>query len=101
MVSAFLGACAADGEAPQLELLEDEEVVTEARSGDEMDEVAGLDVCGLAAALPEGDICRHACDPAAMAEQLLAEGSDTGNCYQLYCALTADDHVLVGVCLVP
>ena len=69
---------------------------TSRTSGDEQ-----VDACALAAALPEGDICRLACDPPAMAQQLLAEGSDPGTCYQLYCQLTDTQHVLVGVCLPP
>jgi len=60
-----------------------------------------VDVCGLAAALPEGDICRNVCDPDAMAAQLVAEGAATGNCYQLYCQLNETEHVLAGVCLAP
>ncbi len=63
--------------------------------------VAAVDVCGLAAALPADDICRHVCDPGAMAAQLVADGADTGNCYQLYCQLTETEHVIAGVCLVP
>jgi hypothetical protein len=59
------------------------------------------DVCELAAELPADDICSLACDPTAMAAQLLADGSDRGTCYQLYCSLPGDAHVLVGVCLPP
>ena len=61
----------------------------------------GPDVCALAAELPADDICSKACDPAAMAAQLIDEGSDRGACYQLFCALPGDEHVLVGVCLPP
>jgi len=59
----------------------------------------GPDVCALAAQLPADDICSLACDPTAMAAQLIADGSERGACYQLYCALPGDQHVLVGVCL--
>jgi hypothetical protein len=57
------------------------------------------DVCELAATLPSDDICSLACDPTAMAERMLADGSDAGACYQLYCSLPGEKYVLVGVCL--
>jgi hypothetical protein len=41
------------------------------------------------------------CDPAAMADRLISDGNDRGTCYQLYCSLTEERHVLVGVCLPP
>lgn len=59
------------------------------------------DVCDLVAQLPGDDICSLACDPPAMAAQLLEDGDAPGACYQLYCALPGDQHVLVGVCLPP
>jgi hypothetical protein len=60
-----------------------------------------MDVCALASELPLDDICSLICDPPAMAARMLIEGSDTGTCYQLYCALPDEQHVLVGVCLPP
>ena len=60
-----------------------------------------MDVCALASELPIDDICSLICDPSAMAARMADEGSDGGRCYQLYCALPGDEHVLVGVCLPP
>ncbi|HEY5925317.1 MAG TPA: hypothetical protein VIV11_26720 [Kofleriaceae bacterium] len=62
---------------------------------------AQVDVCALAALLPSEDICSLICDPAAMAERMVSDGNDRGTCYQLYCSLTTEEHVLVGVCLPP
>jgi len=59
------------------------------------------DVCELAAQLGSDDICSLICDPSAMAQRMVDDGSDRGACYQLYCALTAERHVMVGVCLPP
>lgn len=63
--------------------------------------VDAVDVCDLAAALPTDDICHFICDPSALADQLIADGSPTGNCYQLYCQVSETQHVIGGVCLVP
>lgn len=60
-----------------------------------------MDVCALASELPLDDICSLICDPAAMAARMALDGSDAGTCYQLYCTLPDDEHVLVGVCLPP
>jgi hypothetical protein len=60
-----------------------------------------IDVCALAALLPADDICSLACDPSAMVDRLISDGNDRGTCYQLYCALPEEQHVLVGVCLPP
>lgn len=62
---------------------------------------ATMDVCALASELPAEDICSLICDPPAMAARMVDEGSDGGTCYQLYCSLPGDEHVLVGVCLPP
>jgi hypothetical protein len=62
---------------------------------------AEVDVCALASALPSDDICSLICDPPAMAARMVDEGSDGGRCYQLYCSLPGEEHVLVGVCLPP
>lgn len=63
------------------------------------DDGADVDVCTLAAQLPAEDLCSKACDPDALAAQVLAEGATPGFCYQFFCALPQDQHVLVGVCL--
>jgi hypothetical protein len=90
-----LGGCAADGEAPpRVDTASHVEVQSRALSAD-------TDVCALAAELPIDDICSLVCDPAAMASQLLVDGNQPGTCYQLYCTLPGDAHVLVGVCLPP
>ncbi len=60
-----------------------------------------MDVCGLAAELPASDICSLVCDPDAMKAQMAVNGSQPGKCYQLYCQLDENEHVLVGVCLPP
>jgi len=60
-----------------------------------------IDVCALAALLPSENICSLVCDPDAMAERMISDGNARGRCYELYCALTDQQHVLVGVCLPP
>jgi len=60
-----------------------------------------IDVCALAALLPADDICSLACDPQAMADRMVSDGNARGTCYQLYCSLPEEQHVLVGVCLPP
>ena len=60
-----------------------------------------IDVCALAALLPADDICSLACDPQAMVARMISDGNERGTCYQLYCALPEEQHVLVGVCLPP
>jgi hypothetical protein len=95
-----LGGCAMDAPDPEPMPTVLETMETAAERVDES-EVNGVDVCGLAAALPADDICQHVCDPDALAAQLIADGSKTGNCYQLYCQLSATEHVIAGVCLVP
>lgn len=78
---------------------EDERDIMQPTMGEK--DAARIDVCALAAALPDGDICQNVCDPDAMRAQLAAEGGEPGTCYQLYCSLTEIDHVLAGVCLPP
>ncbi len=92
-----LVGCAADDETTTVEM---PEVMDEPRRDSKGDD-AGPDLCAMAADLPEGDICRHLCDPDAMAAQLEAEGGDRGACYTLYCQLTDSQHAIVGVCLAP
>lgn len=58
------------------------------------------DVCGLAAELPTDNICSLVCDPDAMKDRLLAQGTAQGTCYELLCALPGLT-VQVGVCLPP
>lgn len=74
-----------------------------AERGPEMadSKVDAVDACDLAAALPTDDICHFICDPGALADQLIADGNATGNCYQLYCQVSETEHVIAGVCLVP
>jgi hypothetical protein len=93
-----LGGCVADAEDPP--------PVKTSRPGldvtllDQQD--TAMDVCALAAELPAEDICSLACDPPAMAARMVSDGMGVaGTCYQLYCALPDDNHVLVGVCLPP
>jgi hypothetical protein len=59
------------------------------------------ELCALAAALPDDDVCSLVCDPAALADRLAADGNKPGFCYQLTCALADATSVLVGVCLPP
>jgi len=58
------------------------------------------DVCGLAAELPSDNICSLVCDPDAMKERLLADGTAQGTCYEMRCELPGLT-VQVGVCLPP
>jgi hypothetical protein len=95
LLTVLLVGCATDTEEPGPITLERDD--TEDTSG--KSDSAGPDVCALAAELPADDICRLACDPDAMAAQLAADGGDPNTCYQLYCALPGDEHVIVGVCL--
>lgn len=90
-----LVGCAEEADRPGPIVVEQDEAATTGK------EDSGLDVCALAAQLPADDICSKACDPDAMAAQLAADGSDRGACYQLFCELPGDQHVLVGVCLPP
>lgn len=98
-----LAGCAMDAPAPEpsdeTAVALDSERPMPAMDGGKED--GALDVCGLAAELPADDICRHLCDPQAMADQLVADGADAGACYQLYCQLTPTAHVIAGVCLAP
>jgi hypothetical protein len=63
------------------------------------DDGSGPDICALAAGLPADDNCSLACDPDALADRMLADGMASGRCYQLYCVLSDEVHVSVGVCL--
>ncbi|HEX5058485.1 MAG TPA: hypothetical protein VFV99_03950 [Kofleriaceae bacterium] len=97
LLMVVLGGCVADAEDPP-------PVKTVAGGDvtllDEQD--TEMDVCALAAELPTEDICSLACDPPAMAARMVSDGmGEPGTCYQLYCALPDDAHVLVGVCLPP
>ena len=99
-----LGGCAVDASAPEptaSDTTKADDAARPSMSDGEDGGQAGVDVCALASLLPDGDICRNVCDPPAMAAQLVAEGADGGNCYQLYCQLTPTEHVLAGVCLAP
>lgn len=93
-----LGGCVADADSPPVVTIETpSDVLVIAPEDDAQDK----DVCALAAELPLGDICSLICDPLAMAARMADSGSESGQCYQLYCALPGDEHVLVGICLPP
>lgn len=104
MVSVLLAACAA--EAPPVSLkpvggdlgLQRFELAelstTELLLADPLSEM-----CALAAALPEDDVCSLICDPVAFEDALLSAGAEPGRCYLLLCALSEDVHAQVGVCL--
>lgn len=82
----------------------DEEVVR----GDPAGEVApgvtagkgddGVDVCALAAQLPDDDICSLICDYDAFAQRALDNGMEPGACYTFRCTLPGEVGVSVGVC---
>jgi hypothetical protein len=90
-----LGGCVADAEPPA----PPPEIPTITASSELVEE--GMDVCALAAELPFDDICSLICDPDAMATRMADDGNERGQCYQLYCSLPHDEHVVVGVCLAP
>ena len=92
-----LAGCVADSGEPTLPV--EQPPTIDVSLMDQQD--SEIDVCALAALLPSDDICSLVCDPAAMAERLVSDGNDRGACYQLYCALPQQQHVLVGVCLPP
>lgn len=103
LLSLVLGGCAADTDtaeppAQPIKVIDSQVDVTVVSPGAD---APAMDVCGLAAALPREDICSLVCDPSAMASQLISDGNTRGTCYELSCALTDTDHVLVGVCLPP
>ena len=58
------------------------------------------DICGLASELPADNICSLVCDPDAMKERLLSQGTAQGTCYEMRCELPGLT-VQVGVCLPP
>lgn len=92
-----LVGCVAETEGPP-----PVEITTEVQVHTASDDGKGdgaLDVCALAAELPSDDICSLICDPDALAAEMEASGSEPGKCYQLYCMLPEEHHVLVGVCL--
>lgn len=93
-----LGGCVADAEPPRpVHPPPHPDVVSDLVD----DEGEQMDVCALAAELPFDDICSLICDPDAMATRMADDGNELGQCYQLYCALPHDEHVVVGVCLAP
>jgi hypothetical protein len=91
-----LGGCVADADEPPPVKTK---VTLDISLLDQQD--TGVDVCALASELPTDDICSLLCDPPAMAARMVDDGSARGACYQLYCSLPGDEHVLVGVCLPP
>lgn len=97
LLMVVLGGCAADADEPPPRSVPHVEGVTLLDAHDESE----MDVCALASELPLDDICSLICDPLAMAARMADDGNDRGQCYQLYCSLPGDAHVLVGVCLPP
>jgi len=95
-----LGGCVAESGEPPAPPVEEQPALP-AIDVSLMDHDSEIDVCALAALLPSEDICSLVCDPAAMAERMISDGNDRGACYELYCVLSAQQHVLVGVCLPP
>lgn len=95
---AVVAGCAAEADAPPVVTIETPSEVIEIAPDHEPSEA---DVCALAGELPISDVCSLICDPIAMAEHMIATGSASGQCYQLYCQLSEEAHVLVGVCLPP
>jgi hypothetical protein len=96
----LVGGCVAADPPPTIHIEADHTQVapaTTAQTGDD----AAPDYCALATALAPDDVCSMMCDPDAMAAQLVADGSTPGKCYELFCALPGDNHVIVGVCLPP
>lgn len=103
LVMVILGGCVADGAdepAPTITIKVDRADDAPTISPDQSSG-AQTDICALAAALPSDDICSLMCDPDAMANMLLSEGMQSGNCYQLRCVLAESFAVQVGVCLPP
>ncbi len=97
-----LVGCAADPDAPpslQIDIYPAEPAGAHADDGPAG--AAPADLCALASKLPFDDICSLICDPGAMATRMAIDGSEAGTCYELYCALPDDEHVVVGVCLPP
>src|SRR5689334_10846294 len=98
VVCALSTGCTTDVEDPGPDTCADcENVAADAMN----DPAQDPDVCALAAELDSDDICSLICDPPAMAQRMVDDGGSRGACYQLYCSLTAEQHVLVGVCLPP
>ena len=95
LMMVVLGGCVADAEGPPPVVITTTHV--EVTKGDGVE--SEIDVCALAAELPSEDVCSLICDPQAMADRLVEDGSKPGTCYQLFCALPGDEFVLVGVCL--
>lgn len=102
MMVVFAG-CAADPAEPTPSGDDEPTLMDTERPATAMDggEDTGPDVCSMAAELPADDICRHLCDPQALADQLAADGAQAGACYQLYCQLTPTAYAIAGVCLAP
>jgi hypothetical protein len=87
VIVVLLGACVADDEASKVEVLPDDEVVTDDQ------------VCEAASALPASDVCSLVCDPDAFRARLADEGMKSGACYAYVCTLAPEMSVTVGVCL--
>lgn len=60
---------------------------------------ATAELCALAAALPDDQLCSLVCDADAFAARMAEVGMATGSCYQFRCELSPEVTVSVGVCL--
>ncbi|MGE0546394.1 MAG: hypothetical protein AB7O24_18375 [Kofleriaceae bacterium] len=97
-----LGGCVAEDATPAPRAMPDNaEVAVDVSAIDTIGDVDRPELCVLAAALPDDDLCSLICDPAALAAQMVADGMERGFCYQLRCTLDAEITVSVGVCLAP
>jgi len=92
----LLGGCVEDAENPLPEArIHIDETSVAVGTTDE------VDLCALASELDTSNVCSMICDPAAMADFLVAEGMSGGKCVQLRCELPGIDPIFVGVCLAP
>jgi hypothetical protein len=96
MVAVMGVGCVADEPVPPAgddRLADEVEVDVSAGKGDE-----AIDICALAAQLPDDDICSLICDYEAFKQRALDNGMEPGACYTFRCTLPGDVGVNVGVC---
>lgn len=93
VVVCAVGCVAADDEVVHDDRAADFEPTITAGKGDD-----GVDICALAAELPDDDICSLICDYDAFVERALEGGMEPGACYTFRCTLPGDRAVNVGVC---
>ena len=100
LVVGLLGACVADDAAPdELGTVTSEFEVEPHDPDDPHDPHDAGELCTLADALPDTELCSLICDPDAFAARLRDAGMAAGNCYQVHCTLSPETSVTVGVCL--